>query len=285
MIILNATKVVKSIIADNGKDMITIAPGGQSPLIIASRNTIMSAIKLGTSKEIGIILNGSYELDIAKNLSGAVPYLYTDIDEAKAKLIDSSIDYKSNLNSTKVNAQNEEIIKAKEKEITDLKAQISIYLANIESLKADGGLVKELERKIDTITADNKQAQLDRDRAKTQCQEYADKIEELTNKVNALTTDNENKTAEAKELHKMVNKLSKKIDAAEQVSVESAAKDEQIDSLKASLQEATNMIESMRNDFNTACSKFGISRTEDGEWIMNSDPNSDAEAVTAEVIE
>ena len=33
------------------------------------------------------------------------------------------------------------------------------------------------------------------------------------------------------------------------------------------------------------CCKFGISRTEDGEWIMNSDPNSDAEAVTAEVIE
>ena len=53
-------------------------------------------------------------------------------------MLDPTIDYKPTLNSSRLNAINENALKEKDKEITDLKAQLEIYKVNIESLKADG---------------------------------------------------------------------------------------------------------------------------------------------------
>lgn len=155
MIIINATSKLQSLMTSQGK-LIQIQPGGISETMIASKNLIAGAIKLGTPKEIGIVLGGSYELEIAKDITASVPYIYTDLNEAKAKLIDPSIDY-----TTKRQGGTEVILRQdilnKQAEIKSLKETINNLNLELEKVKSDqsmsklNDIISEKTQRVDTL--------------------------------------------------------------------------------------------------------------------------------------
>lgn len=298
MQILNATTQVKSVMTDRG-DFITINPGEISRLIIASRNLIIGTMKLGTPSEIGIIISGSYEFDIAASITGSTPYIYSDLQEAKSKLLDPSIDYKANLNTAKVNHANEELIKQKDQRIEEYKKQIKDLESQIEDAKKTGedNLV-ENQRKYKELEGRFVDVQKERDRIKSQLQEAQDQVsnlnenlntvrkesssnknyytksqemvDNLTSQLNAMTADRDKYKSEVEKIQGELDTL--KSNQAQIVppteSDEYKKLQSEYDNLKSNLKDASDTIENMKNKFNAACEKFRITTDENGEWIQ-----------------
>lgn len=321
MLVLNATTKVKSVMTDRG-DLIQIGPGEFSRIIIASRNIIISAMNLGSPSEIGIVVTGSYEMDIAKTITGCVPYLYTDQDEAKAKLLKADVDYKGNLNASKVNAVNQELIAKKDKEIEELNNQILTLKSELAAKKDTDQVKIGLEKQIESLTKNLKTITAERDRLDTQSKDYEDQIASLTATVSDLRKSNGELTQDLTGAQKMITDLTEKLDnqdaEATKIAVKDLAeknqeleavtnelmelrkinsdlteehnkdleaiesyktqidswktasdgKDKQIKDLSSALSEASNTIDAMKASFNEACSKFGITKDEDGNWIQ-----------------
>lgn len=307
MLILNATTKVKSVMTDRG-DMIQIMPGEVSRVIIASRNIVLSAMDLGSPSEVGIIISGSYEMDIAKSITGVVPYLYTDEAEAKSKLIDPSIEYKGNLNSSKVNLQNETIIKAKDKEIEALELKLKETKEELTAALKSDQFKEDLESRIEDLSRILKTTSTERDRLASQMKDLEDQVETMTPKLAELRKENGTKIQDLAGANEMINTLSvelnelkaqldsdivkdleeavKKLEEKEVTISElnskvesleedllkalnsSEAKEVQIKEYSSSLKESTDLIDSMKDDFNTACMKFNITKDDNGEWIQ-----------------
>lgn len=312
MLVLNATTKVKSVMTDRG-DLIQIGPGEFSRIIIASRNIIISAMNLGSPTEIGIVITGSYEMDIAKSITGCIPYLYTDQDEAKAKLLKADVDYKGNLNASKINAVNEELIKSKDEEILSLKTQLDNCKKELESLLNSDQVRVELEKQVESITKNLKTTVDERDRLKTQLQDSEDQIQSLTKTVNELRSKSGSMTQDLAGANEMISKLTAQLDEIKNSSATSAelekvqdellkvkqdyntleiesrnkdkkvddllsqidgwkvasdGKDNQIKELSEALSEASKTIDDMKAQFNEACSKFNITKDDEGNWIQ-----------------
>lgn len=312
MLVLNATTKVKSVMTDRG-DLIQIGPGEFSRIIIASRNIIISAMNLGSPTEIGIVITGSYEMDIAKSITGCIPYLYTDQDEAKAKLLKADVDYKGNLNASKINAVNEELIKSKDEEILSLKTQLDNYKKELKSLLNSDQVRVELEKQVESITKNLKTTVDERDRLKTQLQDSEDQIQSLTKTVNELRSKSGRMTQDLAGANEMISKLTAQLDEIKNSSATSAelekvqdellkvkqdyntleiesgnkdkkvddllsqidgwkvasdGKDNQIKELSEALSEASKTIDDMKAQFNEACSKFNITKDDEGNWIQ-----------------
>lgn len=312
MLVLNATTKVKSVMTDRG-DLIQIGPGEFSRIIIASRNIIISAMNLGSPTEIGIVITGSYEMDIAKSITGCIPYLYTDQDEAKAKLLKADVDYKGNLNASKINAANEELIRSKDEEILSLKTQLNDCKKELESLLNSDQVRVELEKQVESITKNLKTTVDERDRLKTQLQDSEDQIQSLTKTVNDLRSKSGSMTQDLAGANEMISKLTAQLDEVKNSSATSAelekvqdellkvkqdyntleiesgnkdkkiddllsqidgwkvasdGKDNQIKELSEALSEASKTIDDMKAQFNEACSKFNITKDDEGNWIQ-----------------
>jgi hypothetical protein len=95
MKILNAIRMDLSIVDDSG-ELINIPPGQLSKSFIGSAKIVLSAIELGYVHEIGIILESQDDFDEAVKVPLAIPYLYSNENEAISKLIDKNIDYTKN---------------------------------------------------------------------------------------------------------------------------------------------------------------------------------------------
>lgn len=312
MLVLNATTKVKSVMTDRG-DLIQIGPGEFSRIIIASRNIIISAMNLGSPTEIGIVITGSYEMDIAKSITGCIPYLYTDQDEAKAKLLKADVDYKGNLNASKINAANEELIRSKDEEISSLKTQLDNRKKELESLSNSDQVRVELEKQVESITKNLKTTVDERDRLKTQLQDSEDQIQSLTKTVSELRSKSGSMTQDLAGANEMISKLTAQLDEVKNSSATSAelekvqdellkvkqdyntleiesgnknkkiddllsqidgwkvasdGKDNQIKELSEALSEASKTIDDMKAQFNEACSKFNITKDDEGNWIQ-----------------
>lgn len=329
MQVLNATKSVKSILADDG-ELIQILPGQVSKVFTASSHTIRAAINLGDPSEIGIILGGSWERDIAKTITASADYLYTDLNEAKGKLIDPSIDYsesaRADISSMKDTAKEQQY---KEK-INILTAELDLAKSEIASLKNNTELSNLQDKLTDQINL-NKELEKERDNIKSQLTESQDQVSDLSKdyqKLKSQMNDNQNimmeaqkkvdelsakiaeyesnasnievDTSKMKELQQNVDdlyaenqdfksKLSKKdeeidklVKQVEDLNIqlgeasESAVNSEELEKLreensklKENLKEATDKIDSMVTEFNTACDKFKITKNEQGEWIQD----------------
>lgn len=293
MFILNATKEVKSIMSDNGV-IVSVGPGEVSQLIIASKNQIRAAMNLGSPKEVGIILDGSYDLALAKDISGAQPYLYTDIEEAKAKLIDPSIDYKAKLAGTlEINVLRGQL-ESKELDLKAKDAMIATLQANIDKLKAEDVKI-ELENKVRELEGRFHEAESDKLRLNSQLKDTQEQLRLINDTVSGLRKEVGDKDQELVSINKLLqekveklttveqqlaNQASEKVDLSEYVSKEEYSRLEAEltkkiaelthtnDTYKESLQEASNTIEAMKSSFNEACEKFSITRDENGEWIQ-----------------
>lgn len=293
MIILNATKTPKMIMTEKS-ELITIPPGGESKLMIASKNLISATIRLGNPNEIGIILGGGYELDIAKTITASIPYLYTSIEEARSKLIDPSINYQPSLESQKNTAQINEELKSKSTVIDQLQNRITELQLKLES-SIDIAKFNELEAQIAKLESSNRELTGDKVRLMTQVQELQDQVTSQTANLNKLREDlgkknqelfNDNDTI--KKLNTQVDELTNELDSyknqeaplpvkstPEYKELESDLQDKEdkikeltseVDDLKSNLSEAVDKIENMKNTFNAACEKFRIYKDEDGEW-------------------
>lgn len=178
MQIINATKSVRSILADDG-ELITIKPGEVSKVFTASSNAIRAAINLGQPNEIGIILGGSWERDIAKTITASADYLYTDLEDAKSKLLDPNVDYsakmKEDISSMKDMAKEiayKEMIEKLNIEIRQLKSMN-------ESLSNNTELSALQDRFQDQINKTN-EVEKERDNYKSQLTESQDQLSNLS---------------------------------------------------------------------------------------------------------
>lgn len=319
MVILNATRSVKSLISDSGS-LITIKPGQLSQVMIASRNLIISAMKLGEPDQIGIIISGSYEMDISKTITGAIPYLYTNVNEAKNKLLDPNINYEEGSVATNLNAE----LAKKNQEIEKLKEELQSKKSTNENSKSNA-LVTEfntLQSKYNSLMSERNALEDAKKKATKEIEDLNNKLNDLRNSNGSLTQElsavntnyskileekkkledeielyknnesNSNNTevsslnqdlskaneeigrlsseleSKAKELDSLNKKLSG-LEANDKAWQKiSDDKDEEIEQYKTSLKEATETIENMKNEFNTACQKFKITKDENGDWIQ-----------------
>lgn len=283
MIVLNATKQVKSLMTDRG-DFINIEPGSESRLVIATRNMIIGAMKLGSPMEIGIIISGSYEFEIAKSITGSTPYLYTDVDEAKAKLLDPNIDYKQNINADKINYQSQEQIKEMTVEMEGLKSTIQELKNKLKTAtESDESARVESERKYKDLEGKFIKVQEERDRIKSQLAESQDQVSNLTGNLNSIRKEYEDTKGYYAETQKVVDKLTAELKTAKDELASCKSESDEIDvtkskeyidlasevsSLKDSLKEASETIDNMKLRFNACCEKFNITLDENGEWIQ-----------------
>lgn len=263
MYILNATKSVKSVMADNG-DLISVNPGEMSKLIIASRNLIIGAMNLGEPTEIGIILCGSYEMDLTRGIAGINAYVYTDPDEAKSKLMDPSIDYKANLNSQRVNIRMENEVARLEGELKDRDERIAGLKKEVQALKESDELVS-LRKSVADLEL---RARGDADAAKrleAQLQEKDDRINELSLKLSEVRQDLGAKTQDLTAYVKSNADMSQELTRLRANKGES----KEVERLKGQLEEANELVEKVRSEFRGICKRFGIERdSESGEWVM-----------------
>lgn len=211
MQIINATKSVRSILADDG-ELITIKPGDVSKVFTASSNAIRAAINLGQPNEIGIILGGSWERDIAKTITASADYLYTDIDDAKSKLLDPNVDYSSRM----------------KEDISSMKdvAKESAYKDTIEKLN---NKIRQLESENESL------------KNNTELSVLQDKIQDQINKTNEVEKERDNYKSQLTEsqdqlsnLSKDYNSLKKKFDDSSNIMIESQKK---IDELSETIEE------------------------------------------------
>jgi len=278
MIIINGTKISKSILASNG-DIINIPPGGQSQLTIASSYLIRAAMKLGDPTEIGIVINGSYEMQVASSITGSAPYLYTDLNEALSKLIDPNTDYTAKMdNSKNIHVYQDELkgkdetIKMLNSEIADLKSKLSI--AEASDLKSD------LERQIKTLESENKTLLSEKLRYESQYKESLTQIEELTKTINGFRKQEGERDQQITELNAQIKALSDRPDDSAKYAEELKQLNNKIDELTSqkaaalkNLKDAADEIENMKNSFNACCAKFNIYLDDEGEWQMDKTEN------------
>jgi len=304
MIIVNATKTVKTILTARG-DVMTIQPGGQSEMTVASGYLVRAAMKLGDPSEIGIVINGSYEMNVASQITGSAPYLYTDLQEALSKLIDPNIDYTARLDNSKNVLQLKDELEGKNAEIKKLQAEIGelnsrLTLAEAADLKAD------LEKQVRTLEVDNKNLTGDKMRLEKQLSESQDQVTKQNETLNQLRQVVGEKDQVLSQLNNQVKDLTAKLEAAsvndskelEAKIAESSAKIEELENLvatanarcnelqevngdyetqikrlqeskdaaMANLKEASETIEKMKTSFNAACEKFGLYLDDNNEW-------------------
>jgi hypothetical protein len=81
MKVLNAKHSMLSFILGN-EQTISVAPGKFSETFVADKNVILALIKGNQVHEVGFVLGNPYELEIAKQVSGCVPYLYNSEEES-----------------------------------------------------------------------------------------------------------------------------------------------------------------------------------------------------------
>lgn len=211
MIIINATKIVKTILTSNG-DIMTIEPGGKSELTVASGYLIRAAMKLGDPNEIGIVIDGSYEMQIASQITGSAPYLYTDINEAMHKLIDPNVDYTAKLDNSKNVLQLQDELAGRNAEIKKLQAEIGelnsrLTLAEASDLKAD------LEKQVRTLETEVKDLTSDKLRLQKQLEESQDQVSKNTETLNQIRQQVGEKDQLISQLNSQIKDLTSKVEA------------------------------------------------------------------------
>lgn len=223
-------------------DLLQVKPGQVSDIMIASAILIKNVIKSGSPSELGIIVQGSWEFDVARSISAAHDYLYTDLMEAKSKLIDPSIDYSGNLNASRVNNSNVVALAQKDEEIKKLQQQVQQLTAQLLSGSTDSEALKNnLEKKIAKLGDDFQKVQLERDRLQTQLSESQDSVKDLTEKLNISRSQLGTAQSELKSSSDMIDKLSNEIEAIKAESKMNESADEEISKLRAELSAAEQL--------------------------------------------
>lgn len=253
MKVLNASRRTISLMMDNGQ-ILNVAPGELTEMFIASRGAIIAAMNAGSMTEIGIILGGTYEQGISQSVTGCQPYCYLSETEAKARLLDPTIDYKAPMEQ--MQSSN---LKA---EILDLQNQLSDRIKDIEILK---NKLADSESEIKSLKSDST--------TNLQIRELMDKEKTYKEQITKLQSTNEGLQTNYDDMKSNCDKLIIEKDALEgKVKTLSSELNDMADTehkLKNSLKAAEDRIESMKDLFNKACDKFKLELTPEGEWIQN----------------
>lgn len=235
MLVLNATTRLMSFMNEKN-DLIQVRPGQVSEVIIASAILIRNVIKSGTPSELGIIVQGSWEFDVARSISAAHDYLYTDLMEAKSKLIDPSIDYSGNLIAARINNSNAIELTKKNEEIKALKTEIQNLKSQISTGSSESQVVRDnLDKKLAKLGDEFQKVQTERDRLQVQLNESQDSVKDLTEKLNISRNQLGTAQSELKSSSDMIDKLSNEIEAMKSESLMNESADEEIAKLRSEL--------------------------------------------------
>lgn len=221
MQIINATTKVRSVMADNGTNF-QILPGQVSEPMVATKQLIIAATQLGNNREIGIVTGGSWEFEIAKTIPVAAPYLYTDLDEAKAKLIDPSKDYTAKARNTADLLVKQQLLD-RTKELTEANKLIDTLKKQLENVNTN-----ELVTKLNAVIAEKT----------TQAETLSKRIAELERQ---LKSANENEQALRLELSQANTNYSKANTSLEALRKEHANVIAQAEQYKADLEKLPSL--------------------------------------------
>lgn len=87
MQVFNAKRSTLTIPLDNG-ELIQVRPGECSRPFVGTASILMSVVNTGSPAEIGVIVSSSYELDLIRQVSASMEYLYQSESDARAKLLE-----------------------------------------------------------------------------------------------------------------------------------------------------------------------------------------------------
>lgn len=259
MKILNATLGKAIIPIPNSRDLpIIIGPGEVSSSYLASDQLIRAVLSAGSETEFAIILEGGWEVDLSKTISGGIPYYYTSEDEARKRLIDPNIDYNPSKESDVVRMRFEKVLKEKEAELDE-------KINEIKSLK------RELE--------ESKKSFNDMDSVRT-INEKESKINDLKSKVSILENQMEDlkndMMLKEKENAEYRQKTGDNDQVIKNLTTIASGKDEEIKKLKKQNKDASKQLEElsakteqMKATFNKVCSDFGLKYDKDSDtWTQ-----------------
>ena len=250
MKVVNGKMSVIALMADNRK-LICVEPGKVSELFIATKQLVMAAMSAGTKNEIGIVINGTYESDIVNQIPGAVQYIYCSEEEAMNKIIDKNKSYKP-------------------------KKTMASDTAILEIRKRDD--------QIATMTEDYMRAKLSYDELKSSCEkiisEKTAEVETAGVKYTQLEMSTKSMVADIKvekesnaNLRNEINELKKQLDDTKNFEVKDTLEykelEDKYNNLKDEGQKLLDQTNQMKDDFNSCCLKFGITRSKNGRWVMN----------------
>jgi len=167
MQVLNASNASISFPLDN-RSLLTVLPNDVSISFPGTATVLRRIVTLGSPTKIGIIIQSSFEYDKLQEVTGALPYVYNSVEEAKLKLIDGKepepekmAEGPNNVEIAKLKEQLVEkaaLITEKEAEIASLKDQlqnapIEKYKEELQNLTNE---YKELKGKYDELVANTK---------------------------------------------------------------------------------------------------------------------------------
>lgn len=321
MKVLNATNRTISIMLDNG-ELMSIQPRQFSGTVIASKAIILSAIRAGNEKELGIVVSSSYELDIARQITGAVPFVYHSDREAEAKLLGDLPEEEklpeSNLNPLQITVdkliiERDDLKKERDGLVEDkkkLEGEVALLKTDAES-SDHGRKIADLEKQLEVQSTRIQGLENDIKDKDIQIESLTDKNNKLTGEVTKLTSTNESLGKQVGELKLELEVKAEELEKAKQAQSSGGASEDEvqgykdqinqlegkvsgleatigenntlIDELKTEGKSAVETIESMRSDFNGACKKFGLYK-KDGVWFMKDPEKSDEHSTDGESV-
>jgi chromosome segregation ATPase len=262
-------------------DILTILPGTISNAFVATRNVILATINAGTSSEIGIILGGTWEQSIANQISGGQPYYYCSEDEAKAKLIDPTIDYSEPIKNNQVESMRLElkefedkiselrkIIQDKDDVIKDLNEKLQESNDNkFDKIKLNEAIkqLSDYEVQVKKLTSELEGEKSNSNNLKETIDKLNLEKSSLNNRLEVTSIELNNSKLKVKELE---DSLSQESDNSQHTLDQLSTVKLELDKTKKALSDLVDKTEEMKKTFNGVCEKFNIQYTESGEWIQ-----------------
>lgn len=298
MKILNATGSQFSIMSDRG-DLIRVPNNQFSELFIASPNLVTAVMKVGNPDSIAIIIGSSYELEIARAITGSIPYLSDSEQEAVTKLFNGdwsklSTKAKDINHSTKTFDPSE--VKPYqveyEKKVTELgelqnqfdalstdfnKLKTSLSAVNLESYKQK---IKELSEINIKLTSEKNNSDVNYNLSLTDNQQLKLKLDEANDKLSVkeaeltkmLSESIDDKTTEYKseieylksEVTELTNSITEKDKLIEDLNstIDSLAAEDNLSDYQVTITDQQELIDNLKNEGRKTLDKIESMRTD-----------------------
>lgn len=220
MRILNAMSGTINIPMDN--ESIIVLPGKVcDKALTATQDLVQKVMSIGNNDQIGLIIEGPYDLQIVERVPGASEYCFSTVEQATKKLIDPDKDYNEiivkDVETMKLRAtiaDLEKNLKKKTKELEKAKAdyqeELNKRTSELESVKiinAKEEEINSLKTRLSIIDNQSKETRDSLAELEKENTEYKKTIGDNDQLIKSLTAKNSKLTEDNKRLKESLEKL------------------------------------------------------------------------------
>lgn len=273
MFIFNAKESTLAFKLDNG-DLMKVMPGEASKQFVPSLFQLQAILAMGDPSEVAIILSSSYEMDLLRQLNGAVAYIKSSIQVAREELMEGKVIEEPEVN---VNIEAEKLkatLADKDKEVNVLQdrvKELETELANSpanelteklklsnEELTRTKSEVSELQSKLSNVESEliNKEKELAS--SKTELDNVSRQLADANQKISDSVASS---SSEIEILNQKLKQAEDRIVEFENAPKAEGVNKDEFDAKVAELDAARKEIEQLQKDAVTIVDKYNQART------------------------